>query len=95
MYVFFGKNSCNLSNKDLILLENLAKCACSGNLKLFVRAFSGTAGGLEMSKKRAKNVFDAIRKYGAVVELPNEYAFVADGLTPALSDNCVIVSLCE
>ena len=95
VYVFFGKNSCNLSNKDLILLENLAECACSGNFKLFVRAFSGTAGGLEMSKKRAKKVFDAIRKYGAVVELPNEYAFVADGLTPALSDNCVIVSLCE
>ena len=92
VYIFFGKNSSKLSKKDLLLIEMFAKSAASNGINLCVRGFSGTKGGMEMSQKRAKTVQTALKKYGAAAELPNEYAFVADGLTPAISDDCVIIS---
>lgn len=92
LYVFFGKSSTSLSQKDILSLTEFARSAAHGGYKLVVRAFSGTEGGLALSRKRADAVSAVLRRNGANVSYPNEYAFEADGLTPALSDNCVIIS---
>ncbi len=92
LYVFFGKNSYSLSRKDRISIGDFANAAAQGGYSLVVRAFSGTSGGVELSKKRADAVSAVLKEYGARVTYPSEYAFVADGLTSALSDNCVIIS---